>query len=167
MWRRDRKAFLPLLILLFLSVALLSLAMIIGLIGCNLLFDPEITIYPARIHNGKLIIGNRTTFRVSVDRQEIIYWSPDVKHPPRRLKDCVVLMGEAWSGKYIDGSGSVFMIAGRFYKYPYNPDTIYITNGVGGLLTLRAGFNKIIKYMEKFRLYEKMTRENKRGLSEK
>ena len=35
--------------------------------------------------------------------------------------------------------------------------------GVGGLLTLRAGLNKIIKYMEKFRLYEKMARENKRG----
>ena len=121
-------------------IVILSLAMIIGLIGCNLLFDPEITIYPARIHNGKLIIGNRTTFRVSVDRQEIIYWSPDVKHPPRRLKDCLVLTGEAWSGKYIDGSGSVFMIAGRFYKYPYDPDTIYISKWRWWFINIKGWF---------------------------
>lgn len=106
---------------------ILSLAIIIVLTGCNLLSDPEITIYPARMHNGKLIIGKRKTFRVSVDRQEIIYWSPGVKHLSRRLKDCVVLTSRNWSGKYIDGSGSVLMIAGRFYEYPYDRDTIYVS----------------------------------------
>lgn len=108
-------------------MVILCLVTIIGLIGCNLLSDSGITIYRARVHNGKLIIGNRTTFRVSVDRQEIIYWSPDVKHPPRRLKDCVVLTRNNWSGKYIDGSGSVFMGGERFYEYPSNPDIIYVS----------------------------------------
>jgi len=68
-------------------IVILSLAMIIGFIGCNLLSDPEITIYPAGNHNGELVIGKRKTFRVPVARQEIIYWSPGGKHPPRRLKD--------------------------------------------------------------------------------
>lgn len=122
-------------------IVIVPLVLIIGIIGCNLFSDPEITIYPARIQNGKLIIAHRTTFKVSVDRQEIVYWSPDVKHSPRRLRDCVVITGKNWSGKYIDGSGSVFMIAGRFYQYPYYPTTIYISRW-------RWWFNNIKGWLE-------------------
>ena len=119
---------------------MLTVAMIIGLIGCNLLPNSRSTIYPAIIHNGKLIPLNRTTFKVSIARQEILYWSPDVRHPPRRSIHCVVLNRKNWSGKYADGSRSFIAVAGRFYQYPSYPGTIYIDKWHWWSITIRGWF---------------------------
>lgn len=47
-------------------IVIVPLALLIGIIGCNLFSDPEITIYPTSVQNGKLVIAHRATFRVSV-----------------------------------------------------------------------------------------------------
>jgi hypothetical protein len=121
-------------------IVMLTVATIMGLIGCNLLPTSKTTIYPAIIHNGNLIPLNRTTFKVSITRQEVVYWSPDVRHPPRRSINCVVLNRKNWSGKYADGSRSFIAVAGRFYQYPSYPGTIYIGKWHWWFITIKGWF---------------------------
>jgi len=126
----------------------LSLAITIGLIGCAL-SDSEITVYPVKIDDRMLIPLNRTTFKVSIARQDVIYWSPAFKLPPRRLRNCVVVDRKNWAGEYIDGSGKLSMVGGKFYKEPSYPDTFYVNGWRWWSITIKSWFG----------LYEKMARE--------
>jgi hypothetical protein len=130
-------------------IVILSLSMTIGLVGCNLLSDSEITVYPVGTYDGKLIFLNRTTFKVSVARQDIISWSPDVKFPPSRLRNCVVVDRKNWTGEYSDGSGELSMVDGKFYEEPSYPDTFYVKGWRWWFITIKSWFG----------LYEKMARE--------
>ena len=107
-------------------IVILSMVMLVGLIRCNLLSDSEITVYPVMTDDGKLIPLNRTTFKVSIARQDVIYWQPDFKLPPRRLRNCVVVDRKNWTGQYSDGSGKLSMVDGKFYVEPSYPDTFYV-----------------------------------------
>ena len=132
---------------------ILSLAVTIGFIGCTL-SDSEITVYPVMTNDGKLIPLNRTTFKVSIARQDVIYWEPDFKLPPRRLRNCVVVDRKNWTGEYLDGSGKLSMVDGEFYGEPSYTGTFYVKWWRWWFITIKSWFG----------LYDKTARVNEGGL---
>jgi hypothetical protein len=133
---------------------IVSLAIAIGLIGCNLLSDSEITVYPVMTADGKLIPLNRTTFKVSIARQDVIYWRPDFELPPRRLRNCVVVDRKNWTGEYSDGSGKLSMVKGKFHVEASYPGIFYVKGWRWWFITIKSWFG----------IYEMMATINKRGL---
>lgn len=82
----------------------------------------EITVYPllcdGSIQNGKCsgkwLPLNATVYRVSEDRQSVIYWTPGILDTPMKLANCVVRNVENWQCTYQDKSATLIMTAGRF-----------------------------------------------------
>lgn len=88
---------------------IIILVSLLSLGGCaqisGVLFN-ETTVYPVvcdgeadikeNICKGKLRTLNRITFKVFVDRQEVIYWLPGVEKAPYKLLNCVVKDSENW-----------------------------------------------------------------------
>ena len=61
----------------------------------------------------------RSTYRVFVEQQLVIYWSPDQQMTPFRLQQCVVRDLNNWTCKYPDGTDTLSMIDGWFsIQYP-------------------------------------------------
>jgi hypothetical protein len=95
----------------------------------------EVTTYPALCSEelkggkcqGSLIPLNRSIYKISVERQDVIYWTVGLKLPPSRLTDCVVRDRRNWScKKYSDGSGELLMIDGKFATESSYNDTLYL-----------------------------------------
>lgn len=105
----------------------------VGLVCCTPP-DSKVTIYPVQCLgelkggncSGKMLPLNKTTFKVSVARQSIIYWTVGIDLPPRRLANCVVRDGRNWVGYFPDGSGELRMVNGRFHRSPSYPDTFCV-----------------------------------------
>ena len=86
--------------------------------------DEEVIVYPlfcdGFIRRGKcrgranLYLLDRMVFRVSRERQDILYWRPGIDPVPRGLKKCVVKDRENWRGQYPDGSARLVMKQGKF-----------------------------------------------------
>lgn len=107
----------------FIGLMLIAAAML----GCTR-ENGEITVYPIQctesiqndICNGDWVSLNTTTYRVSAERQFIIYWAFfDI---PSKLTECVVRDVKNWKGSYPDGSGSLQMEDGQFSKQINYPD---------------------------------------------
>jgi hypothetical protein len=108
----------------------------LAFLSCDLeQFHSEITVYPAMCKgvlknghcNGLLIGLNRTTYKVSFKRQEIVYWMPGIYEQPRRLVNCVVRDRKNWVGEYQDGSGKEIMIKGKLSEEPPSKYYFYVT----------------------------------------
>jgi hypothetical protein len=90
--------------------------------------DEEVIVYPlfcdGIIKGGtcrgraNLYLLDRTVFRVSRQRQDILYWRPGIDTVPSRLKNCVVKDIKNWAGEYPDGSGRLVMKHGTFKVLP-------------------------------------------------
>lgn len=103
-----------------------------GLVSCR--YDgEEITVYPIScskpyIHStcpDLLIPLNRTTNRVFVEKQNVIYWMPDFNdNPPSRLEKCAVRDVRNWSCEYPDSSGKVSMASGHLIEEQSNADNM-------------------------------------------
>jgi hypothetical protein len=94
--------------------------------------DEEVIVYPlfcdGIIKGGtcrgraNLYLLDRTVFRVSRQRQDILYWRPGIDTVPSRLKNCVVKDIKNWAGEYPDGSGRLVMKHGEFKVVPRKGD---------------------------------------------
>ena len=104
------------------------------LFSCSL-SDSEITEYPIRCKgvlknnncSGMLYCLNRTTYKVSEKRQEIIFWWPGIMEEPSRLVNCIVRDRKNWIGEYKDGSGKISMINGKISDPPSDPNELYVS----------------------------------------
>ena len=84
--------------------------------------DSKITSYPAlckgKVNNGvcsgKILRLNRSIYKVSVKRQEVIHWMPNVFEEPQKITDCIIRDRNNWVCKYSDGSGGIKVIRGKF-----------------------------------------------------
>lgn len=94
----------------------------------------EVTVYPALCKGvligekcrGEIIPLNRTVFKVSVEQQDIIYWMPDIDEEPDRLINCVVRDKRNRIGEYLDRSGKLSMVKGKFQESSSVPGMFYI-----------------------------------------
>lgn len=85
----------------------------------------QIVSYPARKQSDqRLLILNRTVYKVNPLLHTIIYWMPGIDGTPCKLVDCVVRDKKNWVGHYPDGSGSVEMRKGK--NVSEDPNIVYI-----------------------------------------
>ncbi len=94
---------------------------IAAIIGCTSK-SGEVTVYPLLCTesvqdescSGKWLTLNTTVYRVSEERQRVIYWPPGISDSPRELTKCVVRNVENWKCSYPDDSADLQMEAGQF-----------------------------------------------------
>jgi hypothetical protein len=88
----------------------------IVLTGCTK-HSGEITVYPifyseTTQNKGEWITLNTTVYRVSEERQSVIYWTPGIEDTPSKLTQCIVRDVKNWKGSYTDGSADLQMAEG-------------------------------------------------------
>lgn len=96
----------------------LAAVMIIGCASKN----GEVTVYELLCNesiqgescSGKWLPLNTTVYRISEERQTVIYWTPRISDTPRKLTKCVVRDVGNWNCSYPDESADLQMEAGRF-----------------------------------------------------
>jgi hypothetical protein len=90
--------------------------------------DQETTVYFAsckgeikgQICNGVIIPEARMSFKVLVNRQEVLFWYDDNSGTVRKLNDCVVRDKNSWNCRY--GEQMWVMDNGNFRKSPPETD---------------------------------------------
>lgn len=115
------------------------LALTFSLFSCEILQPfQEVTVYPIlpkqsvwnttnQHFNERPITLNRITYKISVSRQEIIFWVPGVSDEPRRLVHCVVRDSEDWVGESQDGYREIKMVDGNYSEDPPKPLVVYVS----------------------------------------
>jgi hypothetical protein len=84
----------------------------------------EITVYPVDCSeqfkynkcSGHWYTLNRTTYKVLVEQQQVIYWMPGFDFYPVGLRNCAVRDRENWNCEYPDGSTRLYMVGGSFHE---------------------------------------------------
>lgn len=75
----------------------------------------EVTVYPVTTApDGRPLPLNPSVYRIDVQNQSVITWTPAVNEAPRRLVKCAVRDAYNWSCEYPDASGTVEMQAGAY-----------------------------------------------------
>jgi len=93
----------------------------LAIIGCTSK-SGEITVYSLWCEKplqnaecrGKLSTSNPTVYRISEERQLVIYWTPGISDSPSKLSKCVVRDVENWQCSYPDDSADLYMEDGQF-----------------------------------------------------
>jgi hypothetical protein len=113
----------------------------------------EITVHPllcdGSVQNGKCsgkwLSLNATVYRVSEDRQSVIYWTPAIFDTPMKLANCVVRNVKNWQCTYQDKSAILIMNAGRF-TVEVNNQMVSATTKQNEMRTRYVGWFQYWKY---------------------
>lgn len=83
---------------------------------------------------------NRSRYRVDVERQEVLSWSPGISEIPERLYGCTARSATNWVCKDPEGQRSVGVENGRFFeRWPAAPERaeiVYVSRSRWWLLRL-------------------------------